>query len=366
MSGPSASTGLPVDGGDLLETPMGTPIASGTGMLPPAPPPGIDPTTYIQQVAANVAGTVAHSIGQEAANYMRNIARDTVAQMQTMAGQTTQAAGQHAHQAAMHAVHTANAQREVMKELLRLYKPKPLNLTRKDNERVREFFSKLEEYFSMAQVLDDGIKVRMAAYAFEGDVGTWWRGRYAGRTLSYEEVKMLVHERWVDSNDAQRAREQLHTLKQTGPAEEMIARLDRVCMRIPDITDDEKCARLLHALKPAVYKEIILVMETLNSYERMTNKVIQVDNALYRCKQREQGSGSRDHGGAANMEVNAMGDRPRRPNGQYKGKGDGKSKGQGDGKREFGGKCYNCGERGHLARDCPKPKKESHGPNGRR
>ena len=343
---------------------MGTPNASGTGMLPP--PPGFDPTTYIQQVAANVAGTVAHSIGQEAANYMRNIAQDTVAQMQSMVGQTTQAAGQHAHQAAMHAVQSANAQREVMKELLKLYKPKPLNLTRKDNEKVREFFSKLEEYFSMALVLDDSIKVRMAVYAFEGDVGTWWRGRYAGRTLSYEEVKALVYERWVDSNDAQRAREMLHSLKQTGSAEEMITRLDRLCMRIPEISDDEKCARLLHALKPAVYNQFILVQEANSGYERMTNKVIQVDNALYRSKMREHGSGSRDHGGTTNMEVNAVGDRPRRPNGQYKGKGDGKGDGKGKGKSEgFSGKCYNCNERGHIARECPKPKKESSGPNGR-
>lgn len=280
-----------------------------------------------------------------------------------------------AHQAAFHAVANANVHRELAK----VYKPEKFSLRSKNTQAVETFFYRMDKYFRLLGITNDNMQVEIASFTFEGDIAIWWRARYEGLPMTYANFKNLVRERWADEYDMQNARNRLNALVQTKSASSLIAELDSVCLRIPNITDEEKRDKLIRALKPQVAQQVMLC-DGLDTYEKVAAKAVLIDDTLFRFR-RTQGSTAMEVGNIeyasdyVNDSEDSMGPLAafhqggrdnrgaRHPNGQFKKQHNGPS-GNTQGKA-FKGKCFNCGNHGHIAKDCKQPPKpRPNGPNG--
>lgn len=343
------------------------------------------------QVANQVAGQVAEHVAaqvaqQQAGNVAANVANQVAAQV-------AQGAVGQAHHAVVAAVANGNLQRELAKT----FKPDKLVLRGKDTSKVSDFFYKIETYFDMLAITDERLKVQMAVYMFTGQVITWWRTHYQGHIHTWQRLKDVVTERWADENDMQIARMELRDLRQTGSVARLTDLFDSLCLRIPNMSDEEKRDRYQAMLKPRIQRE--LLMHTgLNTYAELSNRAILIDEKLYRFNRR-YGYGA-DRNGATDMDLNHIGCsdsecddsegddgglaniQDRRPNGRFGGGGGkggrggkgGQDKGRGKDKRRGGNgskgkdlskvKCFNCQEMGHYASDCPKPRRDH--PNGKK
>jgi hypothetical protein len=347
---------------------------------------------HVQQQAAHVAAQVAHQVaGQAAAAAAQQAAHQAAAAAaQHAAAAAQQAVQQQAHaaaQAAQQAAFNAVANAGLQRELAKAYKPERFALSRKDTQKVNNFFYRIEKYFNLLGVHDDATKVELATFAFDGDVAVWWRSRYEGQVRMWQALKDRVYERWADENDMQRARNQLRTLKQTGSAASATAVFDSLCLRIPGITDEEKRDKYMAMLKPHIQKELLLC-SGLDTYEKLAQRAVLVDDTLYHFRRDHYGGGGGNSGGDkmelghmgasdsssgdsdSDEELNAMGGRKQsrykqQKNGGWSKKGakhnSGGSGSGGSGKK--GGKkdlssikCFRCGKYGHYASKCTSPR----------
>lgn len=306
---------------------------------------------------------VARQAGQAAVHQAAQVATQAATQV---AHHMAQQANAQAGQAAFNAVASAQLQREMAKN----YKPDKLALKYKDTQTVQNFFYRLEKYMRMLSVYDDTTRVEVASFQFDKDVAVWWRTHHDGQVMTWAEFKDVVQKRWCDENDVQRARASLRTLKQRGSAASATSEFDMLCMRVPGITDEEKRDKYMAMLKPSVRRELCLLdASAIDNYEKLAQRAIRIDEALYRFTQERSSSTPMELGNLEedesdeeedHQELAAM-DHGRKPNGQFKPKQDQAKTGKGK-KDMTRVKCYNCNEKGHIAKECKKPRRER--PNG--
>lgn len=274
------------------------------------------------------------------------------------------AAMQNAHMAANAAQHVA-AMANTHRELAKQYKPEKLDLRRKDTQRVQSFIFRIEKYFRMIQLNDDALRVEVASFQLDGDVALWWRTRYEQTPMTWSEFVQKLREQWCDEHDIMRARSELRDLKQVGSAQTYTAKFDSLCLRIPDISETEKCDRYLYGLKPAVQKELLCNRYgplTPLPYKTLTNQAELIDGTLYEFRLMRARQETRD------MEIGTLQsstDSPqllaamhRQPNGRFRPKGrPGNMKPRSSSSRDMSKvRCYNCQQMGHFAATCKNPK----------
>jgi hypothetical protein len=286
--------------------------------------------------AVNMAAQVAAQVAQENA---AQVAASVVAQ---------------ASQQAYAATHAG-----LQRELAKAFKPKTLSLSRKDTSAVTSFFYRMEKYFRLVGVSDHNTMVELATYAFDGDVAIWWRARCEGQLYSWEGFKEKVIERWCDQNDILNARMQLRNLIQRGSAAAVTSLFDSICLRIPNMADEEKRDRYLSMLKPSVQKEIMLC-DGLDTYEKMAQKTILIDETLFQYRRTTDMRTQHAQQGPQKMEL-----------GRLEGEGSSSSGVSHRDMRQLelrlmdqlsrlnlkNVKCYNCGKMGHTAKFCRAPAK---------
>ena len=244
--------------------------------------------------------------------------------------------------------------------------------SRKDAELLESWVFSVEEYFSLTDVMQDEMKIRVAGSLLRGSALTWYR---SARSETAEELRVTTWAHFLRElranfcplNTTKLARDKLVTIRQTSSVREYIREFRTVLLDIPKMAEDEKLDRFVRGLKPHVRREVeIREPKDLADACRLSEH----HDAAYRSTDfHNSGSNRYNKGNRPNrssdgpqpMELNATGFQGPSSSKKFK-----RLTPQERQRLMDEGKCLYCREAGHMLRDCPKRPRSGNGsPAGR-
>lgn len=182
----------------------------------------------------------------------------------------------------------------------------------------------------------------------KGSALLWWRKLLAdnaqAQTWTFEQFAKQLTDRYSSATVIRLARDKINSLKQTGSVSAYNDTFNKLALRIPDMTAAEAMDKYVRGLKADVATWI--AVNQPQDLQVAMNMAVEVDRRLwtqagYRQQQQQQQHGG--NGGPEPMELGLM----QQHGGRYQ---------YHQRPYQFKGKCYNCGEVGHKAAMCRKPK----------
>ena len=231
---------------------------------------------------------------------------------------------------------------------------------------VRSWVFTVNNYFKAvgAKVRDEQ-KINFAVTLLAGPALQWWRQllqsqQQGGSTLStsgsasvgigsaisgqtapacaipttWEEFCNALTTRFEVLNPTETARNRLRHLRQLASVQDYTSRFLAISSEIDNLQEPERCEKYFTGLKPELQREIAK-MGISNDFNLMTATAERLDALDYQFRNSQP---------RRRTEINGIENDNR-----------GMQNGRGGERPKF--KCYNCGIRGHLARDCRKSKR---------
>eukprot|EP00877_Chromochloris_zofingiensis_P005546 jgi/Chrzof1/14993/Cz09g23150.t1 len=225
---------------------------------------------------------------------------------------------------------------------------------REDKMPVDNWVFQLERYFEACRppVIADADRIKFAVSLLRGSAVDWWR-QYLHNVV-HNPGDTAIIDTWATFStslvaqfipvDARlMARNKIASMRQTQSVSQFASAMRRTALRIPGITDDELKHRFISGLKPNI--GALVRIQRPVSFAVAIGLAQEIDNAYseHRLANSSNGNGSKSTGDtSAPMELNAT-----------------RAAG-------FDGVCYNCGKKGHMAKDCWSKKGKPQGGNFRR
>ena len=236
-----------------------------------------------------------------------------------------------------------------------------------------------QNFYSWSVILTDGLEstgwsnadqVRAATMCLEGDALDWWASfrqtaRFAPHLMphSWAKLQQLLQDRFAPANERQAAIRALTSLKQTSSGREYLLDFMKHRQKIPDMHVDFLLELLLQGLKPNYLREVqsghpktIAQAETL---------ILEADEAIARYEEAKKRHYGEDKGNRRPWQRNTNDSQGKQKVGDNTAKGtEGKSDSQNAGNNKVGesgnppkrqpfrGKCRECQQYGHKARNC--------------
>jgi hypothetical protein len=286
-----------------------------------------------------------------------------------MAAQATTSSNVQSVQTAAQAI---TISKEVMKHL------QPAKFSGRKGINFEDFEFKVQKYFDALKI-DDATSLAMLPLLLDGEALVWWRVTVEqelphNRPQTYRDAMALMRNKFMDKLQSRKARDDLAKARQATSVTEFIKTIDRLCLKIPDITDAEKLDRLIRGLKPEVYKHMIVSRER-HTYKEACLLAEELDYAIMQGRRQLPAPRPprREPADSHDMELNSLNPNRFAPNrreqlGQRNNSQRQDKPRLSDEERDKlmkEGRCFICKEKGHRSSECRKKPKAPNGTQGR-
>ena len=267
--------------------------------------------------------------------------------------------------------------------------PKPKGPEEFDPARKRDvdtWLFQVDVYYHLFPDMTDLAKIINCSTYLRGAAQTWWRHMASSRdlnVLSWEEFKAALRSRWQTVNTVRVARDRIATLRQLGSVQDFTQRFLELKVQIPSMTEEEAADKYVRGLKPSIRRDLeqLMAREGDKQLDELIRFADRTDSIDYQARRYRSN-------GPTPMELGAVGDSDESegdmPSEDFTDEEDyeddqGLAAVRTQRRTKVKGKkpkprltpeelvrrrelnlCYNCGDAGHLSRDCPKanrPKK---------
>jgi hypothetical protein len=206
----------------------------------------------------------------------------------------------------------------------------------------------LEQYFNVTQIIDHTMRIHFASALLRDAAADWWRGYLmaAGATpplrapiSTWDDFKAAITQHFQPIHEEDFARQQIQSVKQQGTVRDYIVKFQQLILQIPTMDERSRVDWFVKGLKQDVRRWVKLQdpksLEAAMTIAERYQTMLMQDKATartYRMLGNESGGDT-----ATPMELGVL--------------QEGRSKFQSTGSKKVI-KCWNCGQPGHVRRDC--------------
>jgi len=230
----------------------------------------------------------------------------------------------------------------------------------KKGEDLTAWLFQAEEQFSLLNITEDDLRIRIAGMAFRGAAKTWYHSVRSPtlpdteRLTSWELFKTALTEQFSPVDPIKVARDQLADLRQEGSVREYTSQFRHLCTAIKDISEAEKLDRYVRGLKPRTRREVELREPAVRTFAEASKIAERVDNNLGRIFSGSAPQSSTPATGPVPMELGMIRHHTAAEEDEHASQTEfqGRLSAEEREHRKAHGLCYYCGSDKHMLHGC--------------